>query len=380
MRGQKPGSGLGARLFYALLLVAALGFFALYRWYFSFWCLLVLLALPPVLLLGQFLSARQLQLRLPAERQLLTVGGTYALPVVVSCGLLAPAQCFLQLAYESVHTGHRQVFWARLPVRRGRQQIELPLDADHAGHYRVWLRRCRVRDVFGLTGWRVAVQGSCDLLVLPPDDLEPLPPDLDMRGENGTVDGEREGDELLNPLYIREYRPGEDLRTVHWKLTAARQQLLVRQPGDQIQRQTLLCPLLPAKALTFAQQDWLCATTYRLARALALESCPAALAFADASGSWHYRELELGAVDVAIADWLQLMVQPESLPTALSQLPTAQTGALLLPSLLPAEEVRAGLPLRLRRWSTLYRPDAQYAQVLPQPVGEPPAPVRPPQR
>lgn len=132
------------------------------------------------------------------------------------------------------------VFVFDLPAR-SHITLTHTLPCPYRGEYAVGLREVEIHDVFGLTRIRFPLMRRpyhrlCPLLVCPKRvDL----PDLPGRGPDkkqfagGTLLLSPQGEDLAG---VRDYRPGDTAKRIHWKASARRQELLTRQyetPGEE---------------------------------------------------------------------------------------------------------------------------------------------------
>lgn len=117
---------------------------------------------------------------------------------------------------------------------------------DVRGRHRVGPLQVRVTDPLGLCEVPAQLAGADDVLVLPR--VEPLSGVDGARGWNGAGDaGERAAVATgEHGMGTREYRSGDDLRRVHWRSTARRGELMVRQ--DEQPRQQRATVLLDRRA------------------------------------------------------------------------------------------------------------------------------------
>lgn len=125
--------------------------------------------------------------------------------------------------------GHSTVTVARIP---GRKAITVPyrVHTTRRGVFRVGPVRLSISDPLGLVQ-RTAVGGPTDTLVVypRPDPLRGFPI---VRGRDPSIQASRPefsargGEDFFT---IREYRHGDDLRRVHWRTTARRDELMIRQ-------------------------------------------------------------------------------------------------------------------------------------------------------
>ncbi|MDP9023715.1 MAG: DUF58 domain-containing protein, partial [Actinomycetota bacterium] len=116
------------------------------------------------------------------------------------------------------------------PLRpRQVHQVTYDLDGRQRGRYTIGPAVVHLRDPFGVAQRPVRFGATNDVIVYPP--VWPLPPALPRTGPKGTV-----SDGSARPLAtsgdfanIREYVRGDDLRKVHWKSTAHRGKIMIRQ-------------------------------------------------------------------------------------------------------------------------------------------------------
>ena len=122
---------------------------------------------------------------------------------------------------------------------RGGQTVEIPFAAGHVGVSAVGVETLKVTDVFGLFEKTLHPRETfSELLVLPrPFTLEPLvfaPLDQGM----GTM--ARATEDLSSPSDVRAFQPGDAMKKVHWKLSARRQELMVRRFEEPILPESLI--------------------------------------------------------------------------------------------------------------------------------------------
>ncbi|MGQ7295607.1 DUF58 domain-containing protein [Quadrisphaera sp. KR29] len=118
----------------------------------------------------------------------------------------------------------------------GRAAVAYSATPPRRGHHRLGPLQVRVTDPLGLCELPVRAGGRDDVLVLPATSAVPGGAALlagsggdDAGGGAGTASGER-------GMSTREYRAGDDLRRVHWRSTARRGELMVRQDEQPRQR------------------------------------------------------------------------------------------------------------------------------------------------
>lgn len=131
------------------------------------------------------------------------------------------------------------------PLLSGRSvRVRYELQGRQRGQFTVGPATVRLRDPFGVAQRPVRFGHADEVIVYPPVWL--LPPTVPRIGRHGAA-----GDRSVRPLSasgefanVREYIRGDDLRKVHWKSTAHRGKLMVKQDeSSQRPEATLLVDL-----------------------------------------------------------------------------------------------------------------------------------------
>lgn len=221
---------------------AAVLFQIFFRDYFSTFFLLLVLLLP---LLSLALSLPGLlRCTVEAVPSALTVvrGEPAQFRAVLRCPALLPLACLrVTLLVENQLTG------ACLTLRRDLRGVaggaSFPVEAptSHCGRLLCTVRRARALDLLGLFSLPVRVQGRADLLVLPVPAEAELPPETAGAEQPGRILRPRPGGGPGEDYELRDYRPGDPMRQVHWKLSTKRADLVVREVLEPVQAALLLC-------------------------------------------------------------------------------------------------------------------------------------------
>lgn len=215
------------RIFYGLFLLAAVVFHSFYTGWFSFFLLLFSVLLPVFSLL----------VSLPA---MLRAAYTPQLPLRCFCGqdaqfTLQPSSaarlpvscCRLHLLVCDAVGGTQQAEWLTLA---GTLHFSLRVDTRHAGQQTFRVDRARVYDALGLVGLPLQLPTACSIAV-EPEPLEPAElPNLSQFQYRSYHPKPGGGFSEIHDL--REYRPGDSLHEIHWKLSAKTDKLIVREAEE----------------------------------------------------------------------------------------------------------------------------------------------------
>lgn len=133
--------------------------------------------------------------------------------------------------------------------RRGEQcrtaVLHMQWLSGHVGTTVMRIRKARSFDLFGMLALPVpgkAYRDREEIMVLPP--VYQIPIDIGQNARDFTAEQERylsEGEEknALELFQIREYQPGDKIRSIHWKLSAKEDELMVKE-----YQETVSCPVL----------------------------------------------------------------------------------------------------------------------------------------
>lgn len=221
------------RIAYITALLGAVVFYWAYREWLSWLFLLLLLLLPLFSLL----------MSLPA---MLTCRGQIQCPEAVEQG----AEVLLQWQGQSLFplprlTGRMRVKNALCGAKSALRSGDL-LPTDHCGLLHITLRRPRCHDYLGL--FSLPIRGSAQKTVLvrpvamPPSEI----PDLSRF--QVTAWRPKAGGGFSENHELRLYRPGDNLRQVHWKLSAKLGKLITREAMEPVRNSMLLTLTLSGTA------------------------------------------------------------------------------------------------------------------------------------
>lgn len=220
---------LGRRIVYGVALLAALALQIFYDGYLAQFLLIGVIVLPLLSLALSLRGAVGMRLELTPSVSQLVLGESGQWQITAHTRSFLPvARLTMVLTLENHLTGARQRQRLNASGLSTGMVRTLPMDASHCGQLTCQLHRVRAMDLLGLFAFPVSVPAPAHALVLPQpapaQDLPPLPqmPAGDHRNWRGTPD--------LENYDLREYRPGDPLRSIHWKLSSKHDSLVVREP------------------------------------------------------------------------------------------------------------------------------------------------------
>ena len=221
------------RILYQIALLTSLVFYVLYPLWFSGYLLVLLLLLMPFDLLVSLPGMLTKRVMLAAPKMLEQNGGG-ALWVVMTQGTWFPAGCVKMRLSETSDEGV-VIHSLRCASELG-SRYELAINTSRSGFTAFAFDRYWVTSLIGLFSIPVNASGRAGLLVMPAPQKPPrtlhLPRVPALRPvQSGMFSEEHD---------LRPFRKGDPIKSVHWKLSAKHDSLVVREPLLPIQHSRLI--------------------------------------------------------------------------------------------------------------------------------------------
>ena len=221
-------------IIYILGLAGALVFHAYYFGWYS-WFVLQLMILLPMLSLVISLPA-MLSARLQIELQPACTQCEAAYVSVRLAGSRLPLpQCRLRLQVTHTMTGERQVL---KNIITGTDQWYVKLDTAHVGQLCCTAKRVRIYDYLRLFRMPVRGCGRAALVVFPEAREPKVLPNLSRFRTKQLRP--KPGGGFSEEHEMRQYREGDRLRDIHWKLSVKTDSLIVREAQEPLRGEVLL--------------------------------------------------------------------------------------------------------------------------------------------
>lgn len=222
------------RLIYGGVLAAALLFQITNENYLARFLLCLCIALPLLSLSLSLPGMLRCRLELFAEPAALNRGeqGGWALAVDALAGLPL-SRITLRLTEENLLTGRREVLHVRLTGVARRLPTALSAPTQHCGLLELRADKVRVYDYLGLFALGLSAPPPARMLCRPiPAQCRPVevPDGQGLRPSSKSAAKRGPGEDYE----LREYRPGDPMRSVHWKLSSKWDELIVRERSDAV--------------------------------------------------------------------------------------------------------------------------------------------------
>ena len=166
-----------------------------------------------------------------------------ALLTVENGSVLTCAAVCLRVGCRNLLTGEQGERRLRFSVAgKQKRSAAAAFSAQRCGKLEFSLRDLRVYDLFGLYGRKISCDARAYSLVLP--ELYPVQLSFSDRSsvelDSDEYSMHHPGDDPSETFALREYVPGDRVRSIHWKLTEKTGEVIVRQLGLPVNHSILL--------------------------------------------------------------------------------------------------------------------------------------------
>ena len=213
-------------IIYAVTAIAAFIFFLYYRMWVS-WYVLMLLPLIPVL---AFIACAFATIKLTYDTQL-PADTHIGNPVYLKLTTYGIASYFSFCRVEFTITDHMSGTSRKIIVPiHDKGTTKIPVPTDHCGAYSVNITRFSVYDLLGFFRMSLSLKNRNNILVKP----VPIMPDImpDMYGFKAK--NLRKSKQPNSEIYdIREYQTGDPIKSIHWKISAKKDQLFIKESLEE---------------------------------------------------------------------------------------------------------------------------------------------------
>lgn len=213
------------RVLYVGGLLGALAFFMNYRMWFSAFVMLTLLLLPLFSIGLSLFSLRAKSVTMRCDRTVVR-GENAELRIQESCkSFFQPPPVAITVVVTDSMTGDKNTF--DLELCGGKAQTFI-LESRHCGYLTFHAKRLVMRDYLGIFSIPLKPPEDVHLAVMPVECAPSPLPDLSMITPASYRPKPSGGYSEIHEL--RDYRLGDSMREIHWKLSAKADRLVVREP------------------------------------------------------------------------------------------------------------------------------------------------------
>lgn len=232
---------------YILVLLASYIFFIFYRLWVAWYILALVIVLPLIsLLIGaiRFIMirtdmklARTVLRNRPVNIEIFDTASKQKKDDEDQVNLFNNYDCIFEIEDDMAGSVQKKIYNSK-----GLRDFKIPVDTSHCGHYVYTFRSIRYYDFLGLFRFTRKLNKRSEISVMPIESAPDTMPRLDTYKTKSYKKSRSPYSEIYD---IREYREGDSMKNIHWKMTAKKGDIMVREPLDEdLQNARLVLRLL----------------------------------------------------------------------------------------------------------------------------------------
>ena len=152
----------------------------------------------------------------------------------------------LQIRVYNAFYNNDEIFTIVVPASaKETRQIEWSFNSKYSGRVIATLESVKVKDVFRVFTFNCDAKSETEIIVMP--DSKKIENNFQMLSEGEGEQNEvqyRKGSDVSEISEIREYIPGDKLQSIHWKLSAKQDKMMVKEYGMPYTNEFIIVPEL----------------------------------------------------------------------------------------------------------------------------------------
>lgn len=230
------------RLEYLVLLLAAFFFHIFVVDYISFWILAFLLMLPLVSLLITVLAMGGATAELIINK--VSIQKNESLPIQLKIHnkhLFLTCMCMVKLTIQNELLQQEETRLFFMTATHSGHTVEQVISSKYCGMIKCSISELKIYDALGLFSFRKETESSYFVSILPSVyPLMAMSSKIQQDIKNNIISRTVKGNDPSEFMDVREYRDGDRLARIHWKLSDKYDQIMVKDFGDSISNDVLL--------------------------------------------------------------------------------------------------------------------------------------------
>ena len=211
---------------YSVSLISSFVFFLCYKMWVSWILLIIVLAVPLLSLVMSLAASATMKFKADCPAAI-RLGDEIHLNVTTSGIASYFSFCKVRMTVTDYMAGKtvKKVF-----MIHDRGTSKIPVDTSHCGAYSYRLTWLYIYDLFGLFFVKINLNMNNEILVKPVPAMPSVMPDMFGFKAKNLRRSKLPNSEIYD---IREYQIGDPLRSIHWKMSAKKDALLVKEPLEE---------------------------------------------------------------------------------------------------------------------------------------------------
>ncbi len=216
---------------YLIIFVLNLLMFFFLHGYFNLVILILLILFPMVSFFAAYRVKRGITFSFRGPRESMHIDDMFNLGVRIKNDTLFPIiNAELTIETENTFLGYKGKENLNIPIHAHTEdEILFPLMSEHLGLLHIELKKIRITDWLGIMDFSKKLDDHTEISILPFSRVS-VEPDLSVvnTGMTEMEESKKKGHDYSEVSEIREYQPGDKLQNIHWKLSAKKDELMVK--------------------------------------------------------------------------------------------------------------------------------------------------------
>ncbi|MBO7564544.1 MAG: DUF58 domain-containing protein [Clostridiales bacterium] len=213
---------------YILTLIGSVVFFLFYQMWFAWYCIVLLLLIPPIALVMCLLSLRSARYTLEVPKTVRT--GESADVLIRPYGKYFSffSFCYIFLTEMDNMTDETRRLKA---ISHGSDTARVPVNTKHCGSMTYRIEKIRIYDLFGLFHYTRKKQSVGEVIIQPVPKIPEIMPDANGFKAKSLKRSRSPYSEIYD---VRDYMPGDPVKNIHWKASAKKDKTLIKEPQEEV--------------------------------------------------------------------------------------------------------------------------------------------------
>ena len=213
-------------LAYLAALISTFVFFLCYKMWVAWYCLILLLAVPVFAFILAVIAYVTLRFKTDAP-VICTIGK----PAYIKFTLEGFASFFSYCTVKTAVTDHMAGGTNKSVIKITDSGVtKIPLDTKHCGAYTYKMSKLYISDLLGFFKFTKHLNKDMDFIVKPVPEMPGYMPDVYGFKAKSLRKSHKPNSEIYD---IRDYQLGDPVKSIHWKMSAKKDKIMVKEPLEE---------------------------------------------------------------------------------------------------------------------------------------------------
>ena len=211
---------------YSVSLFSTFIFFLCYKMWVSWFCLIVVILIPFLALLMSVIASQTMTFKVENPGN-----APVGVPLYIKITVEGNASYFAFCRINAEVTDHMAGTTKKLAlIVHDKGTTKIPVDTSHCGSYSYKMPKIDIYDLFGFFHFSKTIDKDSEIVVKPVPAMPERLPDMFGFKAKSLRKAKQPNTEIYD---IRDYQMGDPVKSIHWKMSAKKDKLLVKEPLEE---------------------------------------------------------------------------------------------------------------------------------------------------